>query len=116
MNDIILTPDMIAHELRAIRHQADEGPDHLKRAELRHAVAEDAYQAAYDEAYSDAPGTVADREIAARSGASALKPVVNEEKAELNRVKAKMRALDSAQMGLQSQLKAVLITYTEAGR
>lgn len=112
----IITPDQIATELRQIRALADKGPDELKRAELRYEAALDAWQGAWDEGFSQAEGTIADREIAARRLSAGLKTMLNEEKSELNRVKSKIRAVESAQMNLQTQLKAVLITYQEAGR
>lgn len=115
MNEIV-TPDQIAAELRQIRTLADKGPDELKRAELRYEAALDAWQKAWDEGYSQAEGTIADREIAARRLSGGLKTFLNEEKAELNRVKARIRSIESAQMNCQTQLKAVLVTYQEAGR
>jgi hypothetical protein len=115
MSDII-TPDQIAFELRQIRSLADKGPDELKRAEARYEAALDAWQGAWDEGYSQAEGTIAEREIAARRLSAGLKTMLNEEKTELNRVKARIRSIESAQMNLQTQLKAVLVTYQEAGR
>ena len=112
----ILTPDMIATELRQIRALADKGPDELKRAELRHAAAEDAHQAAWDDGFAQAAGTIADREIAARRLSAGLKTMLNDERAELNRVKARIRGLESGAMNLSVQLKAVLVTYNALDR
>lgn len=112
----ILTPDMIAAELRNIRTLSDQGPDQLKRAELRYEAALDAWQSAWDDGFKNAEGTIADREIAARQQSAGLKTMLNEEKAELSRVKARIKSIEHAQMNAQTQLKAVLVTYGESGR
>ena len=116
MNDLI-TPDMIVNELRAVRALADKGSDAIFAAETNFDEALAEWQDVYDTAYGLADGkTVADREIQARKVAKAEKLQLDIAKAELNRIKAKIRQLDSAQSNLQTQYKAIAITYSEAGR
>ena len=112
----IVTPDQIAAELRALVALVDEAPDQLKRAELRYQAALGAYQDAYDSGYKDAEGTIAEREIAGRAEARVVREIRDNEFAELNRIKAKIRQIESAQSNLQSQLRAVMVSYQNAGR
>lgn len=116
MDDEIITPDAIARELRALVALAEHGPDELKRAELRYQTAESAYQDAYDSGYKDAEGTIAEREIAGRLEARVVREIRDEERAELNRVKARIRQIENSQVGLSVQLKAVMVTYQDVGR
>ena len=116
MTDLI-TPDMIVAELRAVRALADKGSEAIYAAEMNFDAASAEWQEAYDLAYSLAEGkTVADREIQARLVTRTQKLSLDIAKAELNRIKAKIRQLDSAQSNLQTQYKAIAITYSEAGR
>lgn len=116
MSDEIITPDMIVHELRAVRALADKGSEAIYLAERNFDDATQFWQEGWDVAYSNSTGTVAEREILARAATLTSKGELDIAKAELNRIKAKIRQLDSAQSNLQTQYKAIAITYQEAGR
>jgi hypothetical protein len=112
----IITPDMIVAELREVRALASRGSEAIAPAESAFDTAEAVWQNVYDIAYELAEGTVALREIAARRAAKDQKLVMDVARVELNRIKAKIRQLESSQSNLQTQWKAIAITYAEAGR
>lgn len=116
MTDEIITPDQIVNELRAVRAVADKGSDAIYLAERNYDEALLIWQEAWDSAYTVAQGTLAEREIAARASTLDAKKELDIAKAELNRIKNKIRQLDAAQSNLQTQWKAIAITYAEAGR
>lgn len=113
MNDIV-TPDQIVRELRHINQLADSLPDEIAYAESRLNVAEDAFQEAWDDEYP-AAGSVAEREIVARRATRNLKDIVGRERVELGRLKALARRYESNQSSLQTQFKAIQVTYTSVG-
>jgi len=112
----IITPDMIVAELREVRALASRGSDAIAPAESAFGAAEDVWQDVYDLAYEMAEGTVALREIAARRASTDEKLAMDIARVELNRIKAKIRQLESSQSNLQTQWKAIAVTYAEAGR
>ena len=110
MNGIV-TPDQIARELRELTDKADGGANTIRYHELRFDTAMRAYQDAYDDGYAESSGTIAEREIAGRTAARGLKITADAEKADLNWAKAEVRRIESKQTNLQSQLKAITVTY-----
>ena len=112
----IITPDQIVLELRQVRAEAAKGAAAVAPAESKFDAAEGAWQDVYDIAYELAAGSIALRDIAARRAAKDLLLQMQIARVELNRIKAKIRQLDSSQSNLQTQLKAVSVTYAQAGR
>ena len=112
----IITPDMIVLELRIVRAEAAKGAAAVAPAESKFDAAESAWQDVYDIAYELAAGSIALREIAARRAAKDQLLLMQIARVELNRIKAKIRQLDSSQSNLQTQFKAVSVTYQQAGR
>lgn len=112
----IITPDMIVLELRIVRAEAAKGAAAVAPAESKFDAAESAWQDVYDIAYELAVGSIALREIAARRAAKDQLLLMQIARVELNRIKAKIRQLESSQSNLQTQFKAISVTYQQAGR
>ena len=112
----IVTPDQIITELRAVAARAENGPSIIHDAEVAYDAALRVWQKAYDQQYAGVAGTVADREIAARVVTADLREVLDVARAALSYAKATLRQLESNQSSLQTQFRAVSITYAEAGR
>ena len=111
----IITPDQIVMELRQVRAEATKGAAAIAPAESKFDAAESAWQDVYDIAYELAEGSIALREIAARRAAKDLLLDLQIPRVELNRIKAKIRQLESSQSNLQTQFKAIAVTYAQAG-
>lgn len=99
------TPDEVLTEIRSARSTLELGSDKLYAAELAAERAEDAAQLALDKALLTAEGSIPEKQAHARIASSAERDLAFIAKAEWNRVKAKIRALESAMMSLQSELK-----------
>lgn len=97
------TPIGIIQELQIIRNDVQRGILALYDAECKVADKEAAHEKALQLAFMNAQGTVADRTAVSRLQASDARLEADLAKAEYNRVKAKLKALEMAQMSIQTQ-------------
>ena len=95
----------ITQELRRIRAEVQKGISVLYDTECKLADAENAYERELQLAFINAQGTVADRTAISRLQASEKRLAADLAKAEWNRVKAKLKALETAQMGIQTSAR-----------
>ena len=99
------TPIGIIQELHHIRTEVARGISVLYDAECKLADAENAYERELQLAFINAQGTVADRTAISRLQAAEKRLQADLAKAEWNRVKAKLKALETAQMGIQTSAR-----------
>jgi hypothetical protein len=99
------TPDDVLTEIRQTRTHLERGSSALYDAELKAERAEDAAQLALDKALLLAEGSVPEKQAHARLASASERDVAFIARAELNRVKAKIRSMESTLMSLQSELK-----------
>ena len=99
------TPLGIVAELHRIRTEVQRGIQVLYDCECKLADAENAYERELQLAFINAQGTVADRTAISRLQASEKRLQADLAKAEWNRVKAKLKALETAQMGIQTSAR-----------
>ena len=99
------TPLMVVGELSHIRAEVQKGIQVLYDTECKLADAENAYERELQLAFINAQGTVADRTAVSRLQASEKRLAADLAKAEYNRVKTKLKALEMAQMSIQTQAR-----------
>lgn len=99
------SPIRIIQELHRIRAEVQKGISVLYDCECKLADAENAYERELQLAFINAQGTVADRTAISRLQASDKRLQADLAKAEWNRVKAKLKALETAQMGIQTSAR-----------
>jgi len=95
----------ITQDLAHIRAEVQKGISVLYDCECKLADAENAYERELQLAFINAQGTVADRTAISRLQASEKRLAADLAKAEWNRVKAKLKALETAQMGIQTSAR-----------
>jgi hypothetical protein len=95
----------IIQELHRIKVEVQKGISVLYDCECKLADAENAYERELQLAFINAQGTVADRTAISRLQASEKRLAADLAKAEWNRVKAKLKALETAQMGIQTSAR-----------
>jgi hypothetical protein len=95
----------ITQELHRIRAEVQKGISVLYDTECKLADAENAYERELQLAFINAQGTIADRTAISRLQASEKRLQADLAKAEWNRVKAKLKALETAQMGIQTSAR-----------
>ena len=100
-----LTLMATVQELRHIATEVQRGISALYDCECKLADAENAYDRDVQLAFMNAQGTVADRTAVSRLQASDKRLAADLAKAEYNRVKAKLKALEMAQMSIQTQAR-----------
>ena len=96
---------MVMGELSHIRAEVQKGIAVLYDSECKLADAENAYERELQLAFINAQGTVADRTAVSRLQASEKRLAADLAKAEYNRVKTKLKALEMAQMSIQTQAR-----------
>ena len=99
------TPMGVVADLAHIRAEVQRGIQVLYDCECKLADAENAYERELQLAFINAQGTVADRTAISRLQASEKRLQADLAKAEWNRVKAKLKALETAQMGIQTSAR-----------
>jgi len=99
------TPMGVVADLAHIRAEVQRGIQVLYDCEVKLADAENAYERELQLAFINAQGTVADRTAISRLQASEKRLQADLAKAEWNRVKAKLKALETAQMGIQTSAR-----------
>lgn len=94
------TPQSIIEELRRLTAEASKGPQAVYEAERRVAEAELAYDTEQAHAILSGSGTALERGAQAKLAASEQKFLLDLAKAELNRIKLKLKQLESAQVAV----------------
>ena len=97
----------ITQELHRIRAEVQKGIAVLYDTECKLADAENAYERELQLSFINAQGTIADRTAISRLQASEKRLQADLAKAEWNRVKAKLKALETAQMGIQTSARLI---------
>lgn len=105
------TPGQVIQELQRIQLEATKGAEALFRAEEKLAHAEYGYELALHGSFINTPGTVADRTAVSRLAAAEARLAADLAKAELNRIKTKLKQLELQQLSTQSIAKQVELTY-----
>jgi hypothetical protein len=100
-------PMGVVAELRHIQTEVQRGITALYDSECKLADTENAYERELQLSFMNAQGTVADRQAISRLQASEKRLLADLAKAEFNRVKAKLKALEMAQMSLQTQSRLI---------
>ena len=109
------TPDSVIGELVAIRAEASKGADALYRAEVKLAEAMLAADKKEASALIAAEGTVVDRQAIAKLKSADERLAADIAKAEMNRVKTKLKILSEQQMSVQTEARMVEMLYRTAG-
>lgn len=107
-------PDSVIQSLRQIMAESAKGVDALYQAEVRVAEAEIAYDTEYQKKFIEAGGTVADRTAVAKLQTAQLRFEVDLARAELNRVKIKMKQLSDAGTLTAVIAKQIELTWKHA--
>lgn len=110
------TPLQVARQLHLIRTEAERGLGFLYDAEVKLADKEFQYERTLQLAFIEAQGTVADRTSISRLKASEAQLEVSLAKAELNRIRAKLKQLEMAQMSVQTQARLMESELRTLGR
>lgn len=92
----LVSPDQIVDRLQQIIAESSKGVQALYDAEVNLAEKELELDSRYQQAFIDAGGTVADRQAVARIQTQDARFEVDLAKAEVNRVKLKMKQLSDA--------------------
>lgn len=108
---VSFTPDQVIQELQRIQAEASKGADALFRAEQKLAETEYAFEIALQKAYLGSAGTVADRTAISRLAASEARFEADLAKAELNRIKTKLKQLELQQLSTQTIARQVELGY-----
>lgn len=99
------TPDHVVDEIRQTRGELLRGSSVLKDTEIAAQRADLTADLAFDKAFMTATGTLDERKATARAAAQEERDTAFVAIAEHNRVKAKLRHLESALVSLQAELK-----------
>ncbi len=97
----------IQNELASLTAESSRGPDHLYSAMTELARLEHELDTTEQKAFLDAQGTVADRQAIARLAAARARFERDIAKAKLERIKLKVRVLDTNIGALQTQARLV---------
>jgi hypothetical protein len=92
----IVSPDHIIGKLNELIQSGEKGVNALYDAEMKVADRDLVYEKAFQSAFLEAQGTVADRTAVARLKTAELKFEHDMAKVELNRVKAKIKQISDA--------------------
>lgn len=109
------TPDGIIAEMVEVRRELSKGVEALHKAQLKMSDLALEADKAYSLALINAEGTVADREAVARLMSVEQRKDAEVAKAVYDRVKTKMRVLETNLSSLQSQGKLIEVMYRTAG-
>jgi hypothetical protein len=110
------TPLGISREISLIRAEVQKGIALLYDSECKLADKEASYEKTLQLAFINAQGTVADRTAVSRLQAAEARLEADLAKAEWNRVRTKLKALETAQMGLQTQARLLEAELKTLGR
>jgi hypothetical protein len=99
------TPDDVLNQIREVRAELLRGPSAIEQHELDAERAEDAAQLAQDKALLAAEGSIPEKQAHSRIASAEQRDAAFIARAKFNRVKTKIRALESALVSLQAELK-----------
>lgn len=102
-----MLPSEIARQIADLTAENNRGSEALYEAEVRLAEAEHELDLVEQRAFIKAEGTVADRTALARLEASESRLQRDLRKAEANRIRVKIKSLESALMAAATQAKLV---------
>lgn len=102
-----MTPLEIAKQIADLTAENNKGADALYDAEVKLAHAENELDLIEQRAFIKAEGTVADRTALARLEAAESRLQRDLRKAEANRIRVKIKALESALMAAATQAKLI---------
>ena len=105
------TPSQVIQELRRIQMEASKGSQALYEAEVAFAEAESEYEIVLQRAFIASEGTVADRTAVSRLQAAEARLRADLRKAEVNRIKQKLKSLELAQMSTQTIARQTELEY-----
>lgn len=100
-----MLPSEIARQIAELTQENSKGSEALYAAEIELAEAEHALDTAEAKAFLNAQGTVADRTALARLEASQKRLERDVAKAKANRIRTKIKSLESALMASATQAK-----------
>lgn len=100
-----MTPDEILVLIGQTRAELMRGPDYLQEAELAAERAEDAAQLAFDKILMQVDGSIPEKQAQARAASVEERDAAFIARATYNRVRAKIKALESSLVSLQSELR-----------
>lgn len=103
----ILTPSQVVAELNRLMGEQQRGIEALYRAEVAVANADLEFEREQSLAFVNNDGSVADRQAVAKLQSGEKKLALDLARAELARVKAKLRAVESAQVSVSVIAKLV---------
>jgi hypothetical protein len=106
----IITPDQVIAELNRLMQESSKGVEALFAAEVKVANLEADYDRALAVAQLETQGTALDRTATAKLKCVELNLALNLARAEMNRIKMKMRTIDSAQVAVSVIAKQVEAT------
>lgn len=113
MSDV-LTPDLIIGELQRLVGESSKGVEALFAAEVKVAELDAAYDRALALATLEAVGTALDRQATAKLACVDQKLALDLARAEWNRVRTKLRSIDSAQVAVSVMAKQIEIMFRHA--
>lgn len=100
-----MTPDEVLRMIRDTRTQLLRGAEVLEAAELAAERAEEAAQLAFDKAFMTSEGSIPEKQAIARAASTQERDAGFIARAAHNRVRTKIRALESSLVSLQAELK-----------
>jgi hypothetical protein len=103
-----MTPDEIRTIILGLTREQARGPAAHEEAELDAEEAQDEYEAQYDRAFLDASGNIEERKAQARLITRQYREEAYIARAAHNRVKLKIKQLDSSVMAHMAVLKSVM--------
>jgi hypothetical protein len=104
-----MIPDDIRQEILKCRAELLRGPDAVRDAEIPAELADLDADAAFDRALLSATGSVEEKKATARLAADSLRRDAVMTRAAYNRVKVKVKQLESEMFALQAVLKSIQI-------
>ncbi len=112
----LTTPDRVIQELVSIRTEAQRGITAVFDAEMKLYEAQRQLELEEAKTLLRVEGNVAERNAQVTLATDELRFQVFLAKAEYNRVRTKMKALENAQMSVQTQARLVELMYRSAGQ
>lgn len=100
-----VTPDQVLSEIHRVRAALAQGADVLHDAEIAKEKAADEAQFVTDVTFLEASGSIPERQAQARLAARDARDAAHVAAAAWSRTRARIRALESELMSLQSELK-----------
>lgn len=110
----ITTPGQVVSELNRLMRESQKGINALYEAEVKVAHLDLAYEREYSLALINAEGTAPEKTAKAKIESGQARLSLDIAKAEMNRIKAKLRAIESAQVAVSVIAKQVELQWRNA--